>query len=125
MPATVIIRTADQRARALHWCSKAPEGTRVVFHKPGRTLPQNDRFWAMLTDVARQAEHNGNRYTPEQWKALFLHACGQETHFMPGLNGDPFPAGFRSSKLTVAQMGEVMDFIEAWGAQNGVRFSDE
>jgi hypothetical protein len=53
-----------------------------------------------------------------------MHACGHESHFMPGLNGEPFPAGFRSSKMNKEQMGELMDFIEYWGANNAVTFLD-
>jgi NinB protein len=108
----------------MHWCSSAPEGTAVIWKKPGRTIPQNDRMWAMLTDVASQVEHNGKRWTADQWKQLFMNACGYEAHFMPGLNGEPFPAGFRSSKLNKEQMTELMDFIDAWGTQNGVKWSE-
>lgn len=125
MPATVVITSTEAKARAAHWCKVAPAGTVVTFRKPGRTIPQNDRMWAMLTDVARQLEHNGRRYTPDQWKALFMHACAHEVHFMPGLNGEPFPAGFRSSKLNKEQMSELMDFIDAWATERGVKWSDE
>ena len=121
MAATIIIDPTS-RDTARKWLAVAPDGTVVTFKRPGRTLPQNDRMWAMLTDVATQAEHNGNRYTPDQWKCLFMHACGHEAHFMAGLNGEPFPAGFRSSKLNKDQMTELMDFIESWGVQNGVKF---
>lgn len=124
MTATVVITSPEARNRAVRWCEEAPDGTTVRYYKPGRTLSQNDRMWAMLTDVASQKEHNGQRYSTDQWKQLFMHACGHEVHFMAGLSGEPFPAGFRSSKLSKEQMGELMDFMEAWGAQNGVRWSD-
>lgn len=125
MPATVCITDNTSRARALHWVNIAPENTVVRFLKPKRTLSQNDRMWAMLTDVAEQAHHNGKRFSPDQWKQLFMHACGHEAHFMAGLNGEPFPAGFRSSQLNKEQMGELMDFIEYWSAQNGVTLRTE
>lgn len=118
--ATLIMNAPHRRKLAAQWAKTAPDGTVIVFRKPGRTPPQNDRMWAMLTDVSRQAEHNGRRYTPDQWKQLFMHACGHEAQFMSGLNGEPFPAGFRSSKLTKEQMSELMDFIDAWCAQNGI-----
>ena len=123
MPATVNIITAADRARIIHWANIAEKNTVVRFYKPGRTIPQNDRMWAMLTEVATQAHHNGQKYTPDQWKQLFMHACGHEVHFMAGLSGEPFPAGFRSSKLDKEQMGELMDFMEAWGAEKGINFS--
>lgn len=124
MPATVILNNAMDREKAIAWIRKAPHNCIVTFKKSLRTPPQNDRMWAMLTDVAQQVTHNGKRYSPEQWKCLFMHACGYEAHFMPGLNGEPFPAGFRTSKMNKEQMTELMDFIDAWGTQNGVRFGD-
>jgi hypothetical protein len=111
------------RAQAHRWINAAPDDVIVTFKKPKRTLPQNARLWAMLTDVANQATHAGQRFSPEQWKCLFMAACGHETEVLPGLSGGWFPAGFRSSKMTKEQMGELMDWIEAWCAENGVRLA--
>ena len=36
---------------------------------------------------------------------------------------EPFPSGFRSSRLSVSQMRELIDFIDAWGSQNGVKWT--
>lgn len=124
MAATLVLTNAQVRDGAVDWIRKAPHATVVTFKRPSRTIPQNARMWAMLTDVATQAIHNGAKYTPDQWKCLFMHACGHEAHFMPGLNGEPFPAGFRTSKMNKEQMTELMDFIDAWGTQNGVKFKD-
>ena len=88
--------TAD-RARAARYIAQAPSGTRVEFKAAKRTLPQNDRMWAMLTDIAAQKQHGDRKYTPDEWKALFMHACGRETQFAPALNGNGFfPLGYRS-----------------------------
>ena len=114
------------RARATHLLARVPEGTRVEFKGSRRTLPQNARMWAMLTDVAYQKEHAGRRFTPDQWKILFLHACGREVQFLPSLNGETFiPWGQSSSDLTKEEMSELIEFIAAWGAQNGVVFQDD
>lgn len=120
MTTTLVLSDPVARKRAANWCQNAPQSTVVRFVKPGRTIPQNDRMWAMLTDVATKMQHEGKRYTPDQWKQLFMHACGHEVHFMPGLSGEPFPAGFRSSKLSKEQMGELMEFMESWCAERGI-----
>jgi hypothetical protein len=73
------------RERAMRWIEQAPPGTRVIFKDSKRSTAQNDRMWAMLTDVATQKEHAGRKYTPDQWKILFMHACGRETQFIPSL----------------------------------------
>ncbi|MEL6362380.1 MAG: recombination protein NinB [Pseudomonadota bacterium] len=120
MAATLVIHTKESRETAHSWISGAPWGTVVTFKRPGRTVPQNDRMWAMLTKIAQKAVHNGRRYTPDQWKCLFMHACGHEIMLMDGLNGEAFPAGFRSSNLNKEQMNDLMAFIEKWAAENGV-----
>lgn len=123
--ATIIINCAADRARVSSWGAKAPWGTRVEFKATKRTIPQNDRMWAMLTDVAQQATHGGRRYTPDQWKVLFMHACGQEVQFLPSLDGATFiPWGQRSSDLSKAEMTDLIEFIFAWGAEHGVKFHE-
>lgn len=123
--ALIVMNSSADREKAARWIWKAPAGTRVEFKASKRSLPQNDRMWAMLTDVAEQVTHCGNRYTPDQWKVLFLHACGREVQFLPGLDGKTFlPWGQSSSDLSKAEMSELIEFIFAWGAENGVTFHE-
>ena len=114
------------RARAMRLMERVPEGTRVEFKGARRTLPQNDKMWAMLSEIARQKTHCGRRYTADQWKAIFMHAMGRETVFVPSLDGETFfPIGWRSSDLSKAEMSELIEFVQSWGAQNGVVFADD
>ena len=114
-----------ERQRAKAWIDKFPVETRVEFKAAKRTLPQNDRMWAMLTDVARQCEHAGRRYTPDQWKVLFMHACGREVQFIPALDSATFiPWGQSSSDLSKHEMSDLIEFMFAWGAEHGVVWSD-
>lgn len=123
--ALIVINGTFDRKRAADWCMKAPAGTRIEFKAAKRTLDQNSRMWAMLTDVATQATHMGNRYTSDQWKILFLHACGREVQFLPGLDGKTFlPWGQSSSDLSKQEMSDLMEFIAAWGAENGIVFHE-
>lgn len=122
--ALLIIRDDTQRNRAVEWCKKAPVGTRIEFKQERRSTEQNDRMWAMLTDIAAQAMHAGRKFSPDQWKVLMMHACGREVQFLPALDGSTFiPWGQRSSDLSKAEMSELMEFMTAWGSQNGVVFS--
>lgn len=123
--ALLVLNGETERAQAMRWLAIAPAGTRVEFKKPRRTLPQNDRFWAMLTDIAQQKEHLGRRYTTDQWKVLMMHACGREVQFLPALDGSTFvPWGQSSSDLSKEEMTELIEFMFAWGAENGVMFND-
>lgn len=123
--ALITIRGNDDRERAARWAMEMPSGGRVEFKAVKRSIPQNDRMWAMLTDVATQKEHCGRRYTPDQWKVLFLHACGREVQFIPSLDNSTFiPWGQSSSDLSKNEMSELIEFMHAWGAENGVVFHD-
>lgn len=120
------INSAVDRERVARYAAQAPTGTRVEFKAAKRTLPQNDRMWAMLTDIAAQKEHGGRKYTPDIWKALFMSACGREVQFVPALDGTTFlPLGYRSSDLSKQEMSDLIEFMFAWGAENGVTFHDE
>ena len=123
--ALLVINGPFDRRRAADWCMKAPVGTRIEFKAAKRTLDQNSLMWALLTEVSTQKEHHGNRYTPDQWKVLFMHACGREVQFLPGLDGKTFlPWGQSSSDLSKQEMTDLIEFILSWGAENGVIFSD-
>lgn len=121
---TVRIVGDRQRAWAQSLVAKAPLNSVVTIRPGDRTLEQNAKLWAMLSDVSRQ-KPQGRKHTPDVWKSLFMHACGHEVQFEVGLYGQPFPVGFRSSRMTKAQMTELIDFIDAWGTENGVNWSDD
>jgi hypothetical protein len=112
-----------QRAYACHKIGLAPDGWIVSLKEPTRTLDQSAKMWAMLGDVVK-AEPMGRKHTSEEWKFIFMAACGWEVAFLPGLSGQFFPVGFRSSKLTVKQMAELITFIQQWGDEQGIVWSE-
>lgn len=123
--AMLIINGNEARAKATYWVSKAPLGTRIEFKASKRSLPQNDRLWAMLTDVAAHQKAKGRDYTTDEWKLLFMHAWGREVRFLPGLdNKSVVPIGQSSSDLSKEEMTDLIEFIFAWGAENGVVFNE-
>jgi hypothetical protein len=118
----ILLNSDFARERAVAAILKAPKGYVASVEEPRRTLSQNDRLWALLSDVA-MSKPLGRMHTPEEWKCIFMSACGWEVAFLPGLDGRFLPYGYRSSKLTKKQMTDLQDFIEAWGTENGVVWS--
>lgn len=127
MARAVLVLVNDMiRAKAARWAIHMPLGTRVEYKAPQRTLPQNARFWAMLTDIATQKEHFGRKYVADDWKVIFLHALGREARFVPALDGDGFiPIGQSSSDLSIPEMSDMIECMYSWGAQNGVVFNEK
>jgi hypothetical protein len=120
---TVILRGDTQRAFAKRLIDKAPVDAVVNIREATRTNEQNAKMWAMLSDVSR-AKPEGRCHTADAWKALFMHACGHAVQFEVGLNGQPFPTGFRSSALNKQQMSDLLECIYEYGARHGVRWSE-
>lgn len=123
--AMIVVKEPTDRQRAARWAMQAKPGTRIEFKEAKRSTDQNAMMWACLTDISCQCEHAGRRYTPDQWKVLFMHACGREVQFIPALDGSTFiPWGQSSSDLSKQEMTDLIEFILSWGAQNGVVFHD-
>jgi len=119
-----VLRNDTIRANAVHAIMAADDNYVVTIAKPTRSTDQNARLWAMLADVAK-ARPEGRQWTPETWKCAFMHALGHQIRFAEGLDGSgPFPIGFHSSKLTVAQMGDLITCIDEYGTRHGVEWSE-
>ena len=120
----ITINNEADRLRAEVYVWKSPDGTRVEFKASKRTLPQNDRMWAMLTDIAQQKKHCARKYTPDQWKVIFLHALGREAEFVPSLDEKTFIPLQSSSDLSKSEMSDMIELMMSWGVSNGVTFHD-
>lgn len=117
--ALLTLRTIADRDRACRWVRQAPIGSRVEFKSPRRTLPQNDRMWAMLTEIARQVDWYGQKLTPDDWKDVFT-ASLRRAHVVPGIDGGFVPLGMRTSDMTKEEMSDLFSLIEAFAAERGV-----
>ena len=77
----------------------------------------------MLTDVATQIDWHGVKLTPDDWKLIFLDGLKREMRLVPNLDGTGFVnLGRSSSDLGVEEMSDLMQLIEAFGANHGVVF---
>lgn len=123
--ATVILSSPTERLKAARWAEKMPAGTRIEFKAPRRSIPQNDRMWAMLTDVAVQLPWHGIKLSADDWKLIFLDALKRELRMVPNIDGSGFVnLGRSSSDLSKAEMTDLIDLMHAFGANHGVVFHD-
>lgn len=114
----------EQRIRARNLIGRAPDGFVVTIGEATRTLDQNAKLWAMLADV-RRAKPEGRVWTDEQWKAVFMDACGHQADFVNKLDEPGFVCiGFKSSRLTKSQFGDLIECIYAYGARHDIQWSE-
>lgn len=121
---TILLRGQAQRDLAKRVIDAAPPGAVVNVREATRNKDQNARMWAMLSDVSR-AKPEGRMWPPETWKAAFMHSLGHQCRFAEGLDGSGlFPIGFRTSRLTVRQMADLITVIAEYGDRHGVRWTE-
>ena len=97
----------------------------LVLRRPKnqRSLDQNRRLWAVLSDVSRQVEWYGRYLPKEAWKDIFSAALERQD-VVPGLEGGFVMIGGRTSKMTKQRFADLLTLIDAFGAEQGVQWSD-
>lgn len=121
---TVILHADSQRSFAKSLIDRAPVDAVVTVRQATRNNDQNAKMWAMLSDISR-AKPEGRHWVPETWKAAFMHCLGHQIQFCEGLDGSgPFPLGFRSSRLSVSQMADLITCIQEYGDRHSVTWTD-
>jgi len=124
MSAKFILAHPQARSRALAYVAEAPDGWVVSIKPSTRSLEQNARLWAMLGDVSRQVEWYGKKLDPEDWKHVFSSSL-RKLAVVPNIDGTGFVAlGLSTSRMSKAELGDLMTLIEAFGAQRGVVFTE-
>lgn len=120
----LILANEAVKARAVRWIMAAPLGMSVEFKPSTRSLEQNAKLWACLTDVSRQVEWYGEHLTADDWKDVFT-ASLRKAKVVPGLDAGSFVVlGLRTSKLTKGEFSDLIELIHAFGAERGVVWSD-
>jgi hypothetical protein len=120
---TIRLVGQTQRDFARQMIHAAPQGAVVNIRAATRSTDQNSKMWAMLSDVSR-SKPNDRMHTPDIWKAIFMNALGHQVQFVPGLEGEPFPIGFRSSKMNKEQMADLITYIQWYGDTNSVAWTE-
>lgn len=124
--AQVTLFSKSERERARKWVMQAPTGTRVTFRESKRTHDQNSRLWSCLTEISLQLVWHGQKLTPDDWKTVFMAALNKEMRLVPNIDGNGFVnLGRSSSNLTKAEFSNLLELINAFAANHGIRFKGD
>jgi hypothetical protein len=110
------------RQMAVRAVTRAPAGYVVEVKPKTRTLDQNAKLWALLTDLSEQVNWHGQKLTPDEWK-IVMTASIRRQRVLPGIDGGFVAIGESTSKMTVKEFSDLVELITAFGAQHEVRFS--
>ena len=91
-----------------------------------KSREQEEKYHAMISEIATQAQHMGSKWDAESWKRLLVDQFCKDTGLktgvvMPNLSGDGIvQLGFQTRKFTKEQASEFVEWLYAWSAENGV-----
>ena len=100
----------------------AGQRMRLSVKLESRSLEQNARMWAMLTEVSEQIIWHDQTLTPEEWKTMFTASLKRQ-RVLPGIDGGFVVMGDSTSRMTVGEMADLMTLMEAFGSERNVIFS--
>jgi hypothetical protein len=87
-----------------------------------RSLDANAKMWAMLGEISAQVDWYGQRLKPEEWKDVFS-ASLKKQKAVPALDSGFVVVGGRTSEMSVKEMAQLIELMNAFAAEKSVRFS--
>jgi hypothetical protein len=93
-----------------------------------KSREQEEKYHAMIGEIAKQAQHLGSKWDAESWKRLLVDQFCRDSDIktgvvIPNLSGDGIvQLGFQTRKFTKEQASEFVEWLHAWGAEHGVTY---
>ena len=91
-----------------------------------KTREQEEKYHAMINDIAKQAQHLGAKWSSEDWKRLLVDQFLREEaniqgKIIPNLDGTGIvQLGFQTRKFTKEQASEFVEWLYAWSGNNRI-----
>lgn len=103
----------------------------LEIRKASKSREQEEKYHALIGEIAKQAQHLGATWDAESWKRLLVDQFCRENNIktgtvIPNLTGDGIvQLGFQTKKFTKEQASEFVEWLYAWGTERGVSFAKE
>lgn len=140
-----IIRTSEivTRIASLLWKILQSETPYEIVIQPydKKSREQEEKYHAMIGDIARQMKYQGETLDRESWKRLlveaFVHVMretaqaenkpdpfGGQARLLMSLDGQRIvQLGVQTRKFRKSVAAEFIEYLYAYGTENGVRFT--
>ena len=135
-----VFRLAHKQARegAAHYILReAPDGWVVRISEPLKKREQEEKYHAMIKDIALQSDYAERRWVEDDMKRLLVDEFAYEmrlagtplrhdSRVVPSENGlRIIQLGVPTSKFRISEAAAFIDFLYAWGAERDVRWSEQ
>ena len=121
--------TGDISRQAIHKAvQEALIGWVVRIGEATRTEQQNAMLHPLLTDISKQAKWMGKPRSMLQWKVIMVSAhaiaTGEPNEMVIGIEGEVVNLRESTAAMSKKRFASLVDYVLAWGAINGIVFSD-
>lgn len=93
-----------------------------------RSDEQNALLHAMLTEVSRKLEFNGEKLSVDEWKLVFVSAhaiaTGKPAEMVIGLEGEVINLRESTAQMSVKRLSSLIEYIHAYCADKGMVFGE-
>lgn len=125
----------DTKAYVCRQIMASEFGKVVVLQDPPKSRDQEAKYHAMFADIARQCTFMGQKWSADDWKRLLVDSfarvmseqgtpLAQQGRIVPALDGKGFvQLGIQTRRFRKAEASEFIEFLLAWGAEQGVRWT--
>jgi hypothetical protein len=133
---TFVLAHDQARNNAARECLQAPAGWMVVVSEPVKKRIQEEKYHAMIADIARQVEHIGRKWHEADMKRLLIDDFADEMRMagtplhhdgrvIPSLDGQRIvQLGIQSRDFYVKEAAQFIEFLYAFGAARDVRWTE-
>lgn len=124
------------RENCAQFAMTAPDGWRVRFSEPARSLQQNDRMHAMIADIAKQVRFLDRDWHEDDMKRLLVDDFAEEMR-MAGTplhhDGRVFPSfdgrrivqlGIQTRDFYKKEAAQFIEYLYAYGAHHNVVWTE-
>lgn len=134
--AKFILAHIQARDRAKAAIDAAPDGHVVRIDPPKKKREQEERYHAMVGDIARQCLFMGKKWPLDDWKRLLVDAfakvmrdAGTPLHHdgrvVPSLDSERVvQLGIQTRDFWVKEAAEFIEYLFAWGAEHDVTWTE-
>ncbi len=91
-----------------------------------KTREQEEKYHAMINDIAKQAKHLGAKWSADDWKRLLVDQFMRDSRdsggkVIPNLDGTGIvQLGFQTRNFTKEQASEFVEWLYAWSAEKEI-----
>ena len=133
---TFFLVHTEARQGVARFAMNAPDGLMVVFSEPAKKRIQEEKYHAMIGDIAKVCTFMHGKQHADDWKRLLVDSfakvmreAGTPLHHdgrvIPSLDFERVvQLGIQTKDFYVKEAAEFIEYLYSYGAENGVVWSE-